>query len=341
MISRRTVLAGLAAAAGGGPLRAQQPAVELADVHIGVGGRASLYYLPLTVAERLGYFREEGLTPRFSDFTGGSRTMQALVGGSIDVASGAFEHVVSIQPKGLRIQAFVAQGRYPNFAFAISRKLAATYRSPADLKGARIGVTAPGAGSQTFAEIILARGGLGPKDVSFIGVGSGASAIAALLHDRIDAISNIDPAVTQAERTAGAKIIYDVRTTEGTRDLFGGPVPSGCLYTEEAFVQSRPGTVQALTNAMVRSLVWLRTAQPADLLAVVPPAYLAGDPDLYLAAFEKGREGISKDGRIGIEGARNTLKTLLRAERSLSESQFQLETTFTDRFVEKALARFG
>ena len=36
-------------------------APEKPSVRIAVGGKATLYYLPLTLAERLGYFRDEGL----------------------------------------------------------------------------------------------------------------------------------------------------------------------------------------------------------------------------------------------------------------------------------------
>ena len=44
----------------------EQPAVTLA-----VGGKNLFYYLPLTVAEQLGYFKEAGLTLEIVDFPGG------------------------------------------------------------------------------------------------------------------------------------------------------------------------------------------------------------------------------------------------------------------------------
>ena len=57
-----------------------------------------------------GDFKEDGLEVEIIDLQGGSKTMQALVGGSIDVASGAYEHTITIQAKGQNVQAFVAQG---------------------------------------------------------------------------------------------------------------------------------------------------------------------------------------------------------------------------------------
>jgi NitT/TauT family transport system substrate-binding protein len=74
-----------------------QGAPERKDVHLAVGGKAALYYLPLTVAEQLGYFKEEGLEVKISDFAGGSQSLRAVVGGSADVVSGAYEHTINMQ----------------------------------------------------------------------------------------------------------------------------------------------------------------------------------------------------------------------------------------------------
>src|SRR6266568_3618811 len=81
-----------------------QGALEKKEVHIAVGGKASLYYLPLTIAEQLGYFKEEGLNVSISDFAGGSQALRAVVGGSADVVSGAYEHTLNMQPKGQFLQ---------------------------------------------------------------------------------------------------------------------------------------------------------------------------------------------------------------------------------------------
>src|SRR5438128_9659365 len=87
-----------------------QGAPEKKDVHIAVGGKAAFYYLPLTIAEQLGYFKDEGLNVKISDFAGGSQSLQAVVGGSADVVSGAFEHTINMQAKKQSLIAFVQMG---------------------------------------------------------------------------------------------------------------------------------------------------------------------------------------------------------------------------------------
>jgi len=105
-----------------------QGKLEKSKVSIAVGGKAAFYYLPLTIAERLNYFKEEGLDVEISDFDGGSKALQAVVGGSADVVSGAWENTIDQQPKGLQLQGFVLQGRYPMICLALAKSKAANYK---------------------------------------------------------------------------------------------------------------------------------------------------------------------------------------------------------------------
>src|SRR6478672_10180814 len=77
------------------------------------GGRIAA--VALTVVERLGYFKDAGLNVEISDFPGGARALQALVGGSADVVTGAFDHTIQMQAKGQPIVGVVELGRYPGF----------------------------------------------------------------------------------------------------------------------------------------------------------------------------------------------------------------------------------
>jgi NitT/TauT family transport system substrate-binding protein len=112
------------------PVQAQ---IEKRDVHIAVGGQASFYYLPITIAERQGYFKDEGLNIKISDFAGGAVALRAVVGGSADVVSGAYEHTISLQAKKQYFQAFVAQGRLPQVACGVASAKAGNVQSFKDL----------------------------------------------------------------------------------------------------------------------------------------------------------------------------------------------------------------
>jgi NitT/TauT family transport system substrate-binding protein len=192
---------------------------EVSKVRLAVGGQAALYYLPLAVTQGRGLFRQQGLDVDISDFAGGSRALQALVGGSADVVAGAFDHTIQMQAKNQAVVAVVELGQFPGFVLALLNSKAPSYHSPADLKGMRIGVTAPGSSTHFMALQLLAKAGLKPDDASFVGVGATTTAVAAVKRGEIDAIVNTDPAVALLQRDGLIKIIADTRTRDGTRDV--------------------------------------------------------------------------------------------------------------------------
>lgn len=309
---------------------------EKPKLTIAVGGKAAFYYLPLTIAEQLGYFKEQGLEVEILDFAGGSAALRAVVGGSADVVSGAYEHTISLQANKQYFKAFVLQGRAPAISLGVSTK--AKYATPADLKGMKIGVSAPGSSTNMMANYFLAQHGLKASDVSYVGVGTGNAAIAAIESGNIDALSNVDPVMTMLEQKQAVKIVADTRTLAGTEQLFGGPMPAGCLYAPEEFVQKNPNTVQALATAMVKALKWLQQAGPSDIVRTVPEAYLLGDRALYLASYNNVKAAISPDGLIPEAGAKTTLKALASFNPKVRPDQIDLSRTFTNEFTRKALA---
>jgi NitT/TauT family transport system substrate-binding protein len=314
--------------------------VEKPDVHIAVGGKVALYYLALTITERLGYFKDEGLNVRISDFPGGTRSLEAVVGGSADVVAGAYEHTINMQSRKLNFQAFVLTGAAPQITVAIASKLADKYKSPKDLKGLKVGVSAPGSSTNMVINYFLAQGGLKPTDVAIIGIGTGgATVIAAVDQGRVDVISQTDPAVTMLERSGKIKVIAETRTLEGTAKIFGGPMPAASLYAPVEFVRKNPNTVQALTNATVRALVWMQQASPQQILSTVPEEYLLGDKALYLFAYNNVKTAYSKDGYISDAGAKTTLKALASFNPNIKPQEINLAQTYTNEFVKKAHAK--
>jgi len=318
-----------------------QGKIEKPKVSIAVGGKAAFYYLPLTIAERLGYFKDEGLDVEISDFDGGSKALQAVVGGSADVVSGAWENTIDQQPKGLQLQGFALQGRYPMIVVAIAKAKAANYKSPKDLKGMKIGVSAPGSSTNRVVLHLLAKDGLKGEDVAIIGVGTSSGVIAALTSGQVDAVSNLDPAMAMLENMGAVTVIADTRTAKGTEAVFGSAdMPAAALYAPISFIQKNPNTVQALTNAMVRALLWLQKATPEQVVATVPPEYLLGNKDNYLASYMKLKDAYSPDGMFTEAGAQNTLKYLAAFNPAIKPADIKLGQTFDNSYAQKAVAKY-
>jgi len=337
MQRRSVVLLGAGALAAPALLRAQS--LEKPRLTIAVGGRNLLYYLPLSIAESQGYFKAEGLDVTIVDFAGGSKALQAVVGGSADVVSGAFEHTLLMQPKGIRLRAFALQGRAPQIVLGVNPKTMPGYKSVADLKGRKIGVTAPGSSTNVLANFVLAKAGLRPGDVSIIGVGAGSGAVAAMRAGQIDAISNLDPVITLLQRSGDLRIVSDTRIVAEADKAFGGPMPAGCMYAPQAFIDRNPATVQAIANAIVRADKWIQGAGPADIVKAVPESYLLGDRAVYIDAFLASKGALSPDGLFPAEGAATALRALQSVDESMKTAHVDLAAAWTNDFVRKANAR--
>lgn len=323
-------------------LRAQTDGVaSLGRLSVAVGGQGVLYHLPLALADRLGYFRAEGLDVTLKDYPAGALALQAVQEGVADVCSGAFEHTIRQQLRGQSFRSLVLQGRAPQLALGVSLRALPGYKDLGDLAGRRVGVSSLGSSTHLAAGLLLARVGIGARDVSFVGVGSGTAAVNALRSGQVHALCHADPLMTLLEQKADMRIVGDLRSLKSAQDILGGAMPASCLYAPQAWVQKQPAQAQALANGVVHALKWLQTAAPADLVKVVPAGFLLGDRGVYLAAFGRVRETYSTNGLLPEEGAATALRVLSRVHPEMGDGKVDLTRTFTNDFVRKARQKYN
>lgn len=345
MWNRRQWGLGAAAAAGtwlvGWPGRVQsRPGTPRTRVVVAVDGRSSFCYLPLTIAERLGFFTIEGLDIQVRELPNPTQAAQAVLSNEAQVLCGPFSSTLYLQARGQWLKSFVLQGRAPHMVFGVSQRSLGRYQGAQDLRGKTIGVTALGSASQRVARLVLQRAGVSEHEVRFVPLAEPQAAVTALRSGEIDAICHSDLAITALEQGGDLRVVADLRTLRGSSEMFGGPWASGCLSAHPSFVSANAPQIQALANGLVHGLKWLQTAGPSDLIKAVPEAYFKGDRALYLAAFSRAREAWSPDGLMP-EGAP---ATVARALSALSESngfgRLDLAQTFTNEFARRAKAKF-
>lgn len=303
---------------------------------MGVGGKSLLYYLPLTIAERKGYFKEFGLDAEINDFAGGAKSLQALVGGSVDIVAGAYEHTIRMQAKGQDIRAVIEMLRFPTIVIGVRKALADKVKSAKDFKGLKIGVTAPG--SSTYITVLHAmnKAGLKAEDASFIGVGGGASAVAAMKKGEIDVISHLDPVIAKLEADEDIVTLIDTRTEKGTFDLFGGTNPAACLYVKQDTIAAKPEVVQAAVNGIYKALRWINKAKAEEIADAVPEQYHLGDKALYIRAVKASQAAYSETGMMAAAGMKSVYDTLKALDKGMATTNIDISKTFVPQFALKA-----
>ena len=230
------------------------------------------------LAKQLGEYEKAGVDVELVDFKGGSEALKAVLGGSADVVSGYFDHCVNLAAKDQHLQSFVVYDRYPGFALVVSPKQTGKIKSIKDLAGKKVGVSAPGSSTDFFLKYLLSKNGVDPNSVGVIGVGLGATAVAAMEQGSVDAAIMLDPAITRAagqeqgpedperhphrRRTRSTCSAANIRAARSIRARTGSP------HEKE---------VQAMTNAIVTTLKWIHSHTPEEIGDKMPPELVGKD----------------------------------------------------------------
>ncbi|MEY4661584.1 MAG: hypothetical protein RLZZ239_57 [Pseudomonadota bacterium] len=338
---RRSILLAAVAACSGpsATMAAIDPARGTHRVTIALAAKQSLYHLPLTLADQLGFFKQAGLAVEWLHHESGAKAMGSALQGQAEVVAGAFEHLFGLQNRGLNYQAFVQMGRTPQLSLGVASRL--DMRSIMAMRGARLGVTSLDSSTHWLSCQWLMQNGLLPEDVVFVEVGSSAAVVDALRSGAIDALCNPDPIMYGLEHKNEIRVLGETRTLMSTRKLMGGNVPGACLMARTDFLQRQPDVAQALSDGVVRALKWLQTAGVTDILKTVPVPYWSSDRAVYLAAFEKLRESYALDGLIAYESVLNSWRAHARLPGRLSQARVVLGQTYTNAFTTKSKSRFS
>src|SRR6476619_2481666 len=317
-------------------------ALAQSKVTIAVGGGSCLCYLPTILAQQLGEYEKAGVTVEVVDFKGGSESLKAVIGGSADVVSGYFDHCVNLAAKGQHLQSFVVYDRYPGFALVVSPKHSTEINSIKDLANKKIGVSAPGSSTDFFLKYMLSKNSVDPNSVAVIGVGLGASAIAAMEQGQIDAAVMLDPAVTILQgRDKDLKILSDTRSQKDTLAVFGGEYPGGALYTKADWIAAHPKEVQAMTNAIVSTLKWIHSHTPEEIADKMPAEYVGKDKALYVSALKNTLAMYSETGRMDPKGAEAVLAVFSLSSPDVAKANIDLSKTYTNTYVDAANKKMG
>ena len=317
-------------------------AAAQSKITVAVGGGACLCYLPTVLAKELGEFDKAGLAVDLVDLKGGSDALKAVLGGSADVVSGYFDHCVNLAAKKQKLQAFVVYDRYPGLVLVVSPSHTGEIKSVKDLAGKKVGVSAPGSSTDFFLKYLLKKNGVDPTGVAVIGVGLGATAVAAMEQGQIDAAVMLDPAVTVLQGShLDLRILSDTRTQKDTLEVFGGEYPGGALYSTAAWVASHDKEVQALTNAILNTLAWIHTHSAEDIMAKMPAEMVGKNKELYLAALKNTIPMYSETGRMDPKGADAVLAVFSESSPEVAKANVDVTKTFTNKFVEQAKKTTG
>ncbi|MBI4885621.1 MAG: ABC transporter substrate-binding protein [Acidobacteria bacterium] len=270
---RRSALKGLATAAGGLALAAcsRQPQAG-ATVRLAFCGQL-LCVVPYEVARARGHFAAEGLAVELVYTRGGNAAMQALVGGAVEYAGTSFDVALQAVANGAAIRRFASTGRLPLYALAVAPGRSAAIRTVKDLEGTTVAISGQGNADHALLLFLLDQAGIAARRVEFATIGT--NVFDALRIGQVDAAMVQEPALTLIV-AAGGRELVNFMDIEQARRYLGGPYEFMGVSVRAAERDARLAEMRRLAAALERGLADTRTIPPADIIAALPPALVAG-----------------------------------------------------------------
>ena len=303
-------------------------------IQLMVGGVEKQIYLPVALADRLGYFKEQGLDVQVLSDTSGGHAEDGLLTGSVQGVVGFYDHTIDLQAKGKFVQAVVQFSQAPGEAVVVATRKADVIRTPADFRGHVLGVTGLGSSTHLLMQYLVAEHGVKKGEVTIAGVGAGDGFSEALRTGRIDVGMTTEPTLSRLLKSGDARLLVDLRTPELAARELGGLYPAACLYMSTPWVSTHRDEVQRLVNALVKSLRFISTHNAADIAAELPPNYMAGDRALYVSTLQQSKSMFTADGVMPAGGPANVLRVMRLTERTVGGKPIDLSRTFTTEFAQ-------
>ena len=300
-----------------------------------VGSEHALVYLPWDVAKALGYFEQEGLDVNLIYTKGGTEAGLALMSGNVDYSGNAIDHAIAAADQGkslLMISDFMDQ---PGISLLVKPENKGKITSGASFRGKTIGITSVGSATDVLAKWIAHRNGVPNGEVKTVGVGGGATVMAALQNNQVDAAFANDPYATLLIKQGRAVAVADMYTAAVTRQWLGfnNYCFTGAL-TRADVIQKYPERTQKIVNALVRALKFMQRNSSQKLAESLPDEFRGGASVAdWAASYSHSRPAYTQVGRISLDAVNNVIATNANfLGKTLSAKAAQLfDNTFTDR----------
>lgn len=301
-----------------------------------VGGQEKQIYLPAILAQRLGYFEEQGLKVELQSEPSGVSAADVLLAGAAHGVIGAYDHTIDLQAKGKSVRSVVQFTIAPGEVELAAVRRPTPIASPAEFGGRNLGVTGLGSSTSFLTQYLAVLHGVKPAELRLLPVGSADTFIAAMEQGRIDAGMTTEPTASRLIAAGTARVLVDLRTPEATQKALGGLYPFACLYMQTAWINGHREQVQKLANALVKSLRFINTHSASDIAARLPDTYFGGNRPLYVQSLAASKSMFTPDGIMPAAGPATVLKVLAAVSTVVRGKAIDLRETYTLDFVNAA-----
>lgn len=256
------LLAACGGASGGGASGGGKGGPE--KTHLTVGVLPIIDDAPLFLAIRHGYFRQQGLTVTPEVIAQSTLALPDMLHGSVDIIGGGnYVSYFEGQAQGtFSIRVLVAGTACQASSFGVLALPGSGITGPASLAGKTVAVNLTNNIQTLMTGAVLKAHGVSPSSVKYVAIPFPDMATALKAH-RVDAISAVEPFLTGAEQSTGARVVMS--ECAGPTASF----PLSGYFATTAWTKQYPATARAFQRAMAKAQA-LATRDPAAVKQILP-----------------------------------------------------------------------
>ncbi len=234
----------------------------------GFGGVAPLY-----LGQETGIFKNHGLNLELIFIPGGSLSLQALIGKSLDLLMTGGPPVVNASLQGAKIKIIGGVTNLLPYTFVVTSGI----RTTEQVKGKKIGISRFGSNTDYVVRLALSHFSLTPNDVQIIQVGGSQARLVALQSGAIQA-TVLSPEVEK-----------------------GIEFPHVNFVAREDYLESQPQTVKAFMRAYAESVRYYKTHRAEAVKKIMALSKL---PERQMAevVYEGSLRATPDDGKPTLKG---------------------------------------
>jgi sulfonate transport system substrate-binding protein len=339
-VAAATALSGIAGCSsskgtttGAAPAAAGDPVT----VKLAVSNINNQNYIPLILAQRLGYFAKQGLNVQVTSVSSGSQTYTMMLSGQVDGVIGFYDHSIDLLSKGTQVESVVQLLQDPGMVELVRSNESSTISSPSQLAGKNVGITGLGGSTEFLADYLASHNGVSIGAIHPVNVAAGPTFVAAMQHNEIDAGITTEPTISEVLSKRLGTVIADMRSVTGTQAALGGPYPGTGLVLPTKWVNDHMTTTQKLVNALVEALKYVETHSAQQITANMPADYYSAIGEASYEQALANQIGIfDPTGQMPTDGPQSVYRVLSSFDPTVKGKTVDLTKTYTDQFVQAA-----
>jgi NitT/TauT family transport system substrate-binding protein len=309
-----------------------------------VGATSSASDAPIYIADRKGYFRDEGLEVKVVNFRSAADMVAPLGAGQIEAGAGsASAGLYNAVARGIKIKIVADKASSPpgyGGTKILMRKdhvESGRYRELKDLKGMKFAMNAPGVSNTSTLNTLLKSAGLNYSDVETIDMPL-PDHVAALKNKSVDASASVEPGPALAVRNGDAVVI------KSDDEILPNHQIAVLLYSEE-FAVKRAAAARQFMRAYIRAVRFYNGAlengrlegpNADEVIAILSEATPIKSREIYKLITPTG---MNPDGHVNKASLAYDLA--FYAEQGLIKGALSLDDAIDGSFADAALKDLG